>query len=845
MPYVINGFGTWNYGRANTISIAAFCEHCGAFGNLSSYDTRTFVTALFVPIIPLAKRRILNHCPACDKWTEMRLGPWAALCADVHAKAQDVMQNTLADPDAAIDALQGVMAIQDRPTFDHIAARIAQAHGGNARVLRELGAGYVGFGVTDTAEKCYRASLKAEDSVEAHEGLAYACLLQNRATEAAPHLRHLLTQSDPQKAFLLALLAQGLQAEGKHDEAIAVIETAMARNLALQQDKAWKKLLKTAQKHRGSTVPLRRAALTAKGKPVKDSSPLKPILAGIALVVIVASVYVSLAIVEAQSRTIHLVNGLNRSYEVTIDGEPHLLQANEAIGVTVGEGQHTIHAKALGLPEETIDIHTGFFARPFREELFAINPDRVAVLIWEKTEYSDDTEEEGNYEYAVHTNEVMHYFPNVDHMFEEFPDEIFTKANREMRTRVGSVPVEPETVIQILYEELDEPALVEHLKRRFHYSPNNTVYIQNLVGFLGPEDFLAEVVSELESRPIKIEVHRHYQQLQEAIHPEHDLEVEYGQLLAADPDADMVYLAGRVTRDPDKANELMTKAAEGSSAYAWGALAYAALANGEYEDAMPKIDQALQLAPDNANFQQTRGLLRLATKDYDRYLDTLPKDAAGFPEDFSTLQAVVHVMGVRGDSAESVNQYIRNTMAHYESMDGPIPSEDRETAETYLMTAHACGYQAESCAEASEKSEGPQDKIISKLLRGEVQAAADEAKNVEVDGATHACIYLLATEQGLGETAETHLTKYVTALQESGDRQSREMADVLSGAQPGSADRLIRLTQQPDLKRVALAVLAAKFPEDRQRYLALARTLNFERSHPCFILDAYLTRAGF
>ena len=57
MPSRVNGIGTWYWGRNNIIARNAKCEFCGNAARLTSYDTTLFFTLLFVPLIPLRRKR--------------------------------------------------------------------------------------------------------------------------------------------------------------------------------------------------------------------------------------------------------------------------------------------------------------------------------------------------------------------------------------------------------------------------------------------------------------------------------------------------------------------------------------------------------------------------------------------------------------------------------------------------------------------------------------------------------------------------------------------------------------------------------------------------------------------
>ena len=67
MPSVVNGIGTWYYGKKNLCQYSGSCEFCGCEGELLSYDTTLYFTFVFIPVIPLGKKRIMSQCPNCQR----------------------------------------------------------------------------------------------------------------------------------------------------------------------------------------------------------------------------------------------------------------------------------------------------------------------------------------------------------------------------------------------------------------------------------------------------------------------------------------------------------------------------------------------------------------------------------------------------------------------------------------------------------------------------------------------------------------------------------------------------------------------------------------------------------
>src|SRR5882724_188205 len=76
MPTTYNGIGTHYYGRKNILSRPAVCPHCNRSVNLVSYDTRLWFVIVYVPVIPLGRKRIIDRCPACSRHYVTDLQKW-------------------------------------------------------------------------------------------------------------------------------------------------------------------------------------------------------------------------------------------------------------------------------------------------------------------------------------------------------------------------------------------------------------------------------------------------------------------------------------------------------------------------------------------------------------------------------------------------------------------------------------------------------------------------------------------------------------------------------------------------------------------------------------------------
>ena len=67
MPTTVNGIGTHYYGKTNRQVRQGVCRSCGRNAVLESYDTRLWFVVVFVPVIPLGRKHIIDQCSACRR----------------------------------------------------------------------------------------------------------------------------------------------------------------------------------------------------------------------------------------------------------------------------------------------------------------------------------------------------------------------------------------------------------------------------------------------------------------------------------------------------------------------------------------------------------------------------------------------------------------------------------------------------------------------------------------------------------------------------------------------------------------------------------------------------------
>jgi Flp pilus assembly protein TadD len=829
MPTVINGIGTWYYGRDRIHTLRGVCEHCRAAGDLTSYDTTMYFTVAYIPVIPLGKKRILRKCNRCSKHRVLNLSAWEA------AKAKDsaaVLEKLRADPEdreAVMHALTLATSYQDQGLFDRTAQTLASHRQDDAAVQSLLGQGYEYFSRFDEAEAAYRLALRAADSPEGREQLGMNLLKQGRPEDAEPCLAHCFDAADGSRTICWLVMAY--QAQGRHDDALRVIDAAFAKWPRLADASDWRKLQQTSTKYR--TTAKRIAAPLLAGPSAAGyreggwgvKAP-RYVLPGLVVAGVLA--YVGTALYLGQSRTVHLLSGAPAPYAATINGAEHTLQPGRPTPIQLAEGDVTVNVRPPGLPaEEQISrIETPFWSRPIASHTFVLNPDRVAVLIREATIYSAQPVPFNEPE-QISTGQLLQDFRDIDYVFAPFPHNITVKgAGRQQKNRIDLFPVPDAAVrLRVASEGRTLPEVQEYAKRWLAFQPDDGTVLLWLVTQLDPAAAVAFLTPRLADRPVRTEWHRAYQVVIERSEPDRDLIPEYRTLVAAtgrSPDA--VYLLARLCQR-DECLKLLTEAAGATppSHLAENALGYHALAEGRFDDAVGWCRKAVTGSPGQLLFDHQFEQALWAARAYDELLRQSEAKLAANPDAAVELYQQAKVLVARGDRARGQSK-LNELVARIKTAPGGQPAPISAAFDQWkaLVKRDAAAY-----LRATQSAEQP-DAFVQALLRNQPQAAAASLRDPagQNEAARFGLLYLCAQRNGTAAVADEAFANYVAALRHAG-REGRLTADLLTGAGP-TAEQLKVLAMEVSGKRVAVAVAIRRFPNLRAELAPFAARLNFD-----------------
>ena len=839
MPQTVNGIGTNYAGRDNVHISTDTCDSCGAYTNLESFDTTLYFVFVFIPILPVGRKRILNKCPACTYHYAIPLKDWETKKTEGLQKASEGFRANPGSEEHAIEALGAVIAFQDEEEFARLAAALREQMAQNPGVMSELARGYAYFRKPEDAiDILFRAKAMHDDDDDLNGQLAFLLIDQKRPDEAAPLVRHILDKKLDDKVGLLMLLVESFQAVGNHSAALQVLGEIKQEFPDLADDKNVKRAEKLSEKHAASGKKI-------SSKNLGSASPVKPggmnmgggaakwvsRLAILTIALVLTGILYALLSNASGPQEIHIVNGLKLGYEVDINGQQVKIGPGQRAVIKMKEGAVVVRfISGVDYPEQTGDLQTSYWQRMFGDGVRIINPDGCAALIWQKTEYSERPMDQREHGFEIHAGKMIHTFSDIDHEFEDFPETIKTESSRVLRTRIGLWPADAHIIWGALGKMQGSDAAKNYARRLVSMDPRQSVMLGILAQSEDIEAMLELLKPRLEDRPIRIDWHRQYQDL--VGEQGRDLVPEYDARLSKEPDSTaLLYLRGRAESEQTQAQKFYRQAMTGkgiAAAYATNALAYQMLALGEFDEALTLTNKVMQGEhKDNLNFRGAHLQALLANGKFKEIAELCAK--AGEFDVFSNRDLRIHAI-FHGEGMGAAKRFCQSQLDEMKKQD--YDKQYIATADHAMQAQvkHAAGDLTSYTADLAKAGEEVSGFELA-LCKGDLEGAA---KALEQDQFSRSSSYLLLYIAALQrKDAVDTWRKLACSKLATGDKEEKLMAEWISGKEKPDYKRASSFIMQPPEKAIYLAALAleAKSDKNRSKLLKLAARYNY---NPCF-----------
>lgn len=851
MPHTVNGIGTWYVGKRNVHRLKAVCEFCRSLVQLESYDTTLCFVVIYLPLIPLSRKRILGDCPKCRRHRVMPLKEWERQKAADGEAYLRLLADQPDTPAAAQAGLSLAAKYQDQALFEKTAATLSPAAQADADVQAFLADCHAYFGQRAEAADAYRRALALKDDPAVREQLALALLRLGKPSEAEETLKPLFAVSvvsasdDPGRSRLASLLAEGYQAVGDHDAALRVLDEAEAKAPHLAADPDFKKKRKLSEKLRVKGRPLH-SDLFSQGKGGYREWTWVGVL-GFSLSILgllgMMGLYLGRAWWLGENQQLLLVNGLDRPYAVLVRGQKVTLPPHTPMGMRVPEGQLEVAAADNTLPLGPVrcTIETNFFSRPFASPVFIVNPDQTALLELHEVEYTEHPQPGAVRQPETFTGRDAYVFHGIDYLFVEAPQQIQMQKGSTVRKKQLLLvsDLEPRDRVELARANPDPEARRTTLKRLANLAPDEPAYLEALAQALKPTELNAFVKTKLADRPIRVEWHLLHQKLaQSQPHAEKGLAAEYAALVKETQGAPDALALKAELEEGAAAEELLRRAAAAQppSAYARYALGLAALSAGRFAEAEAEADKAIRLQPHQRRFRDLRKDALLAQRKFALLLETdapPPAPGAKYADRLRAQLRRVDLLAAMGEApaAQETRQAILQELPAAQKAMAPMLAIALD-ARTALAKRDEAAYLKAIGGAEDGKGYAPL------LLQGKLAEAAFALEGDEEPARRpwrRGLVCLFAQREKEEKIAADQFDDLIDELKK-GDRREAAAAALLDSKTPDVA-KLKALSLPPAQKGIALRLAAARFPESAGDLLPLARQLNFALDEDALLLQ--------
>ncbi len=843
MPYRINGFGTGYYGKANIHRLRAQCEHCNQIGVLESYDTTLFITGLYVPLIPIGGKRILESCPSCTTHRAVPLSSWNKSKEEHKADLVEKLQANPNDKEALKKALGVSIAYQDHGLFELLHESIIGDRTDDADIQYTLGQAHRFFGEPAQAADAYRRSLTVRNNPEVHEELALLLLGMKNPKEAEKHIEHLLTEPNKEKLWLPYNLVVGYQAEGMHQEAAQVLDKVEQLYPDTAKDKDWTKLRTIATKYQNSQKkvgsPLQLSAGSSTNEKGSAFANRIPLLIFPLLLVGFAIWHACMALYIANNRTIHVVGALATPYQVSLNGQEITLSPYQVTTVVLPEGDISIEA-GKGAPAGVagkVHFETSFWTRPYVSPVLVINPDRLVIFYVETGVYSNPPGQNPPPDYFVNNNE--YFFSEIDFPFAFLPDTLQAKKNQTLRRKALNIVKSPSAAARadIVTETAGAAGFSEYTMRWLESDLDNPLLLRAVTQSMPRDKALEFYKARLFEKPIRIEWHRAYQDLYLQDGKDDTIKPEYKKLVTdSGRDPATLYLLARISSRPEALVLLNEAVNSGKPApLAHYSLGYHYLCEGKFQEAAKEMDQAKELIATSPIYAQIAMDAYLAAKQFEAIYKLLDSPNNHFTSPLANHLQRYYFRLIEGNfvGADETKKALLIAAGN--------PKSGLERASIDLginfRNAQARG-DIQKYLQIGQTNPGTVSKLRMAILSANVEEAINllgkEASNSNADQVSDKGLILLALPGDNHPKAKELKSTFLVEMGKRRDEQ--ELRDIMSKKAPFDMEKIRKSLIHPNEKRVLLYLTAKWLPDHAKELRELAAQLNYQKDEVALCL---------
>jgi tetratricopeptide (TPR) repeat protein len=849
MPYTLNGIGTHYYGHRNPTFRQGVCEACQASGSLESYETRLWFVILFIPIIPLKRLKIIDQCPRCRRHFAVNPDEWESAR---QLSVSDSLTKYRQSPnvEGALQVHASMLSFHMSSEANAFREAALVAHPRSPELLRGLGSHLQQFAQFQTAQGFFDQAFELDPGNPfGRTQRALSLLTQPDKLDEVWELVRFLMEPGAGQLYdltVLDLLAQKYQAVGNHERALEILRHLLTEFPAAADKHQVRKLVATSERALGRTTSL----LPQRTFSLREVFDLRSgkypawmrwtALLSLATLLLVVGM-AGLNEYYRRNRTLHVVNAFGQPLQVTIDAGPAIEVVNER-KVELSEGRHRVVVTGPFAEATEITLETPYFSRWTNDPIWIFNPGNAGLVVRHDLEYAAAPRPTQ----STRLDDEFQYLPHVDYAFTTPPRSlrIDNRSSIVKKVAVEVNSVDPAAYFPILARTAPPTVALPYAESFLRRYSRHQELLDVYLGFcLGPHIDQAEsfLRSGLWTEPWSIEWHRTYQDLPPInAHPE-TLIADYQARLRDNPrDARLLYLLARLTPTPDHI-QLLKEAHEIDPTLGWPAytLGMVAMSNANWDEANRWLTAATQALPENSRVHQQRHQLALATGDF-TLEDSLLQSELKNSNPSRGYRAAIWLAEscAKRKQYDEARRVITQFEAQFRSPGDPVTPHSPSS----LLLDYLCEQSPSPIPAATEAPFSAMD-LHFRLAKGELSnlPTPEEIRQLGDSWTLPASIALACRLAGQEEAWQVWLTATVETMRQSAARDTGPFLEWIEREQPPQPEELQWLTRMdPGEKSLCCLLLSSVFPTERERLVALARSLHVGRMPPARLLDRAL-----
>ncbi len=855
MPSTVNGIGTHYYGKQNVQVRQGVCQSCHDETTLSSYNTRLWFVIVFIPIIPLGRKRIMDKCSRCQRHWAAQADEWE-MSRQLQISGAMERFRSQPTPEVALEVHGSLLSFHQHDEATRLRDGVLEQFPDSASLRAGLASHLEQTGNWAGATPLYEAAFSLNpDDPAARSGVAVRHIQTGMLDEARELLDFLDKPGSSQLYSLEPLdqLAGAMQTAGRHEEAVQLCERLLSELPEIGKSAQFRKFVLKSEKLAGreqTILPMKEFSLRGLFRAGSGQFANWQRQAAIGAVIAAVVIFAASGLNEywRRNRDLHVVSSFAVPALISIDGAAPVSISQRGT-IRLAEGTHRAVITGAIEDEVSFEVRTGYFERFSSDPVWLLNVGGDSVLIDEKIFYAVVPVEPQR---RVVFGTKFEYFAHVDYPFTQPPQTLQVDSKKRdavTKTHLELVTLTDEQRISAALSQLPPDVGFPIAERRLASMPETVMSLEGYVQAAQKQhqEDRAErfFQSGLERQPVSIVWHRAYSNLRDSAASEAKLVEYYDQRLKSDPqNGALLYLRGRVTPQCRESREYFQQsaAAQPDLGWPWFALGGDAVSRGEWVLAdeylakakernmdpvmLDSLSSDVQLALGRAVPLEHESRAKLKSEDFRTSLVAMLNlaDALATQEQVAAAQSAISIWEQQrtqdGSGVEpykaSLRGYVEYMCGNFAAVPQSTVSFSHEGGPAYFHALLATNRFDEALAIANVP-EAAKDGWLA-LAMSAAYSVAFDTEHADVWRET-ACVIL-----------------------EQGKSDDLMAASLLRRAEPPTQNECDEVMLSFNQKRTFLLALVAKYPTQRE-LAEMLKTLNVSRMPPYHLCQAALRRA--